>query len=160
MERAMRRRTVAIAIIAIAVVVVAAGLLSNLLVDWLWFSSVGYFAAFRTIVVAKTVVFVFVLVVSGLCFWLSGAAALRYARRQSIWHSIAFPQGTGSAQTLPDLVASLASPSTWSYLIVAASLVLAFLTAAGEFGDWSLALRFIDRVPYGKSTSIFRSYGS
>lgn len=151
----MRRRTVAIAIIAIAVVVVAAGLLSNLLVDWLWFSSVGYFAAFRTIVVAKTVVFVFVLVVSGLCFWLSGAAALRYARRQSIWHSIAFPQGTGSAQTLPDLVASLASPSTWSYLIVAASLVLAFLTAAGEFGDWSLALRFIDRVPYGKTDPVF-----
>ncbi len=151
----MRRRTVAVAIIAIALVVVAVGLLSNLLVDWLWFSSVGYFAVFRTIVVAKSVIFLFVLVASGLCFWVSGAVALRYARRQSPWHSIAFPQGTSSEQPLPDLVASLASPSTWSYLIIAASLVLALLTAAGEFGDWSLALRFIDRVPYGETDPVF-----
>ncbi|HYZ38997.1 MAG TPA: UPF0182 family protein [Stellaceae bacterium] len=151
----MRRRTIAVAIIAIAVVMIAVGLLSSLLVNWLWFSSVGYFAVFRTIVVAKTVVFLFVLVASGLCFWVSGAVALRYARRQSPWHSIAFPQGTGSEQALPDLVASLASRSTWSYLIVAASLVLAFLTATGEFGDWSLALRFIDRVPYGETDPVF-----
>jgi uncharacterized protein len=151
----MRRRTVAVAIIAIAVVIVAVGLLSSLLVDWLWFSSVGYFAVFRTIAVAKTVVFLFVLVASGLCFWVSGAVALRYARRQSPWHSIAFPQGTGSPLTLPDLVAGLVSPSTWSYLVIAVSLVLAFLTAAGEFGDWSLALRFIDGVPYGEADPVF-----
>jgi uncharacterized membrane protein (UPF0182 family) len=81
----MWRRTVAVAIIAIAAVVVAFGLLSNLLVDWLWFSSLGYLAVFRTIVVAKTVVFLFVLAASGLCFWASGAVALRYARRQSSW---------------------------------------------------------------------------
>jgi uncharacterized protein len=151
----MRRRTVAVAIIAIAVVMVALGLLSNLLVDWLWFSSVGYFAVFRTIVVAKTAVSLFVFVASGLCFWVSGTVALRYARRQSRWHSIAFPQDTGGEQSLSDLVASLTSRSTWSYLIVAASLVLALLTAAGEFGDWSLALRFIDRVPYGQTDPIF-----
>ncbi|MGH7055112.1 MAG: UPF0182 family protein [Stellaceae bacterium] len=152
----MRRRTVAVAIIiAIAAVAVAFGLLSNLLVDWLWFSSIGYFTVFRTIVVAKTAVFLFVFVVSGLCFWASGAVALRYARRRSSWHSLAFPQGAGGGEALPDLVARLVSRSAWPYLIVAASLVLAFLTAAGEFGDWSLALRFIDRVPYGATDPVF-----
>ncbi|MGH7015440.1 MAG: UPF0182 family protein, partial [Stellaceae bacterium] len=92
---------------------------------------------------------------SGLCFWASGAVALRYARRRSPWHSLAFPQGAGSGQALAELVAGLASRSVWSYLIVAASLVLAFLTAVGEFGDWSLVLRFIDRVPYGATDPVF-----
>jgi uncharacterized membrane protein (UPF0182 family) len=151
----MWRRTVAVAIIAIAAVVVAFGLLSNLLVDWLWFSSLGYLAVFRTIVVAKTVVFLFVLAASGLCFWASGAVALRYARRQSSWLSLAFPQGMGGGQALPDLAARLVSRSAWSYLVAAVSLVLAVLTAIGEFGDWSLVLRFVDRVPYGKTDPVF-----
>ena len=151
----MRRRIVAAAIVAIAVVVVVVGLLSNLLVDWLWFSSVGYFAVFRTIVLAKTVVFFFVFVASGLCFWVSGAVALRYARRQSPWHALAFPQDQGGAQSLADVAAALLSRSAWSYLIAAAALILGFLTAFGELGDWSLALRFIDRVPYGATDPVF-----
>jgi uncharacterized protein len=150
----MRRRTIAAAIIVVAVVLVL-GRLSNLLVDWLWFSSVGYFAVFRTIVEAKSVVFLFVLVASGLCFWASGAVALRYARRQSPWHLLAFPQATGSGRALPDLAANLLSRSAWSYLIVAAALVLAFLIAISELGDWTLVLRFIDRVPYGETDPVF-----
>jgi uncharacterized membrane protein (UPF0182 family) len=150
----MRSRTAAVALIVIAVLVVAVGRMSNLLVDGLWFSSVGYFAVFRTIVVAKTTLFLSVFVASGLCFWASGALALRYARRQSPWLSLAFPQGAGG-QALPDLIARRMSRSAWSYLIIAASLVLAFLIAVGELGDWSLALRFIDRVPYGETDPVF-----
>lgn len=151
----MRSRTVTVIIIVIAGLVVAFGRLSNLLVDGLWFSSVGYFSVFRTIVVAKTAVFLFVFVTSALCFWASGASALRNARRQSPWHSLVFPQGAGSGQGLRELAERLVSRAAWSYLIIATSLVLAFLTAVGEFGNWSLVLRFIDRVPYGKADPIF-----
>jgi uncharacterized protein len=151
----MRWRTVALPIIIVAALLIAAGRLSNLAVDWLWFSSVGYFTVFRTIVVAKTAVFLFVFVVSGLCFWASGALALRHARRQSPWHSIAFPHGTSGGQTLPDLLGSVLSRRAWWGLVVAAALVLAFLAAVGEAGDWRLALRFLDRVPYGQTDPIF-----
>jgi uncharacterized protein len=151
----MRRRTVVAAIIAVAAIVIILGRVSALLVDWLWFSSLGYFAVFRTIVEAKTLVFLFALAASGLCFWVSGAVALHYARRRSRWHALAFPQDTRGGQADPDLVADLLSRSAWSYLIVAAALILAFLTAISEFGDWSLALRFIDRVPYGQTDPIF-----
>jgi uncharacterized protein len=155
----MRRKTIAIAIIAVAAPMVALGLVSNLLVDALWFSSVGYFAVFRTILVAKTAIFLAVFVASGLAFWASGALALRYARHQSPWLSIAFPQGlgtgTGGGQSLPDLVASLVSRTAWSRLIIVAALTLAFLTAVGEFADWRLVLRFIDRVPYGETDPVF-----
>ncbi|HTV87374.1 MAG TPA: UPF0182 family protein, partial [Stellaceae bacterium] len=140
-ERAMRRKTIAAAIIAVvAVVVIALGSLSNLLVDWLWFSSVGYFAVFRTIVEAKTGVFLFVFAASSVCLWVSGAVALRYARRRSPWHSIAFPQDPRGGQTIPDLLANVMSRSAWSYLVVAAALVLAFLTALGEAGNWGVVL--------------------
>jgi uncharacterized protein len=150
----MRRITIAAAIIAIAVVVIL-GRLSNLLVDWLWFSSAGYAAVFLTIVQAKATVFLGVLLVSGLCFWVSGALALRYARRQSPWHALAFPRDTQSGQVLSDLVGAAMSRTVWSYLIAAVALVLAILTAVSELGDWRLVLRFIDRVPYGKADPIF-----
>jgi uncharacterized protein len=148
----MRRTTIAIALIAIAVLAVAVGLLSSILVDWLWLSSVGYFAVFRTIVVAKTALFLSVFVVSGLCFWLSGALALRYARRRSPWLAIAFPQGGAGGQSIPGFELSR---SAWSYLIAAAAVVLALITAIGELDDWSLVLRFLDRVPYGQTDPIF-----
>jgi uncharacterized protein len=151
----MRRRAVAAAAIIVIAVVVFLGRLSSLLVDWLWFSAIGYVAVFRTIVEAKAAVFLVVLVVSGLCFWVSGAVAVRYARRQSPWHSIAFPQGTPGGQALPVRIADLIPRAAWSYLIAAAALVLALLVAASEMGDWSLVLRFIDRVPYGKADPIF-----
>ncbi|HTT81831.1 MAG TPA: UPF0182 family protein [Stellaceae bacterium] len=151
----MRRTTVAAAIIAVGAAVVLLGRLSSLLVAWLWFSAVGYLVVFRTILEAQSAVFLCVFVVSGSCFWLSGALALRYARRQSLWHLLAFPPGTRGGQTAPGPVADLMSRSAWFYLIAAAALVLAFLTAVSELGDWPLVLRFIDRVPYGAADPIF-----
>jgi uncharacterized protein len=155
----MRRTTIAIAIIAIAALMIAFGLVSNLLVDALWFSSVGYFSVFRTMLLAKAAIFIVVFVASGVAFWASAALALRYARRQSPWLAIAFPQGigpgTGGPQTFPDLIEGLVSRTAWSRLILAAALVLAFLTALSEFPDWGLVLRFIDRAPYGEADPIF-----
>lgn len=150
----MRRTIVAAAIIAIAVVVIL-GRLSGLLVDWLWFSAVGYFAVFRTIVEVKTALFLVVFVASGICFWVSGAVALRYARRQSPWHALAFPPDTQGGQALPDVVARAMSHAAWSYLIAAVALVLALLVAVSELGNWRLVLRFIGRVPYGQNDPIF-----
>jgi uncharacterized protein len=153
MEGAMRRTIVAAAIIAIALVVI--GWLSSLLVDWLWFASVGYFAVFRTIVEAKTAVFLCIFVASGACFWVSAAVALRYARRQSPWHALAFPQDMQDSQALPDLLAKVMSRAAWSYLIAAVALLLALLVAVSELDNWRLVLRFIDRVPYGQDDPIF-----
>lgn len=151
----MHRKTIAVTLAAVAVIAAAFGWLSTLVVDGLWLSSAGYFAIFRTVVLAKAAVFAFVFVASGLCFWASGTVALRSVRRQSPWHALAFPQSVGSGQSVADLVEHLVPRSAWPLLVLVTALVLAFLTAAGEFNNWSLALRFIDRVPYGEADPIF-----
>jgi uncharacterized protein len=150
----MRFGTVAVALIAAAIVLAAGGLLSGLVVDWLWFSSVGYFGVFRTVLVTKIAVFAAVFVLSGICYWMSGALALRFARRRSPWHSLAFPQGIGG-QTLPNVIERIVKPSVWPLLVLAAAAILALLTASGEATNWSLALRYLDRVPYGMRDPIF-----
>ena len=56
------------------------GRVSNTLVDWLWFSSIGYEGVFWTIFTARTGLFLAVFAASAGAFWLSGGLALRFAR--------------------------------------------------------------------------------
>ena len=53
----MRWRGIAVAIIVIVACRIALGLASDFLVDWLWFSAVGYFDVFWTIFGAKAILF-------------------------------------------------------------------------------------------------------
>lgn len=146
------RKSIILSIAAIVAVLIAWMLASNLVVDWLWFSSLGYGSVFRTILIAKIAVFVGIFVVSAACIWASGAVALRYAARSSFWSAIAFPQGDND-DILADLDRFL-SRGARRYLIMGASLLLA-LFATGSETDWSLVLRFLDRVPYGVADPIF-----
>ncbi len=144
----MRARRVAAAIALIVAVLIGLGLVSDFLVDWLWFSSVGYFAVFRTIIVAETLVFLAVFVASALCLAASGLLALRSARHPGPWFAANFP-------ALSDLFGRTVPRRAWRLVILGAAALLALLTAIGESADWPVALRFIDRVPYGQVDPVF-----
>src|SRR6202165_116551 len=58
------------------------GLASDFLVDWLWFSSIGYLPVFLTSIGAKALVFFAVLTATAVILWLNGLLAVRFARRQ------------------------------------------------------------------------------
>ena len=60
------------------------GLASDFLVDWLWFSSIGYLPVFLTSLGAKALVFFAVLTATAVILWLNGLLAARFARRQSL----------------------------------------------------------------------------
>ena len=134
--------------------VVAFSFLSDLYVDWLWFSSVHYLSVFRIILIAKTLVFLVVFLVSALSFWASGEIALKHARRPGPWLATAFPPGV-SGITSSDLFNGAVPRQVLRWLLIGASILLALLTAISEFVDWPLVLRFLDRVPYGKTDPIF-----
>src|SRR6266852_2889251 len=71
--------------IAAVVVVICLSLLklaSDFLVDWLWFSSIGYLPVFLTSIGAKAAVFFAVLTATAVILWLNGLLAVRFARRQ------------------------------------------------------------------------------
>ncbi|MFI4980128.1 MAG: UPF0182 family protein, partial [Nevskiales bacterium] len=138
----MRWKGMAAAAAVVVAALIVLGLSSDLLVDWLWFSSVGYFDVFWTVLVTKAALFCTVFIVSSAAPWLSGVLALRAARR-------------GLPETLPELFGLAAPPVLWRLIIPGAAVLLGLMIAMGEAGNWDLLLRFIHQVPYGQTEPLF-----
>jgi uncharacterized protein len=151
----MAWRAIAVAMILIAVCLIALGIAADVLVDWLWFSSVSYPRVFWTILEAKVAVFLGVFAASAILLWLNGSLAYRFAERQG--HLLPFVTSWGSTgdQTLAGLLAQLFPRRQWRFLIAGAALLLAALIALGEAGNWDVALRFIHQAPYGQTDPLY-----
>src|SRR3984957_2169692 len=91
------------------------GLTSDFLVDWLWFSSIGYLQVFLTSIGAKAVLFFVVLTATGVILWLNGLLAVLLPRHQpkqavaSAWN----PAGNAP----PDPSAIMRDRLTWPRFI-------------------------------------------
>src|SRR5438105_4031533 len=81
----MLTKRVAILIAATVLALIVLGRAGDTLVDWLWFSSVGYVGVFWTIYATRAGLFVIVFVLSVGALWLSGGLALRFARGPALW---------------------------------------------------------------------------
>ena len=68
-----------IAAVVIVIWLILLKLASGLLVDWLWFSSIGYLQVFLTTIVAKAVVFFAVATATAIILRLNGWFAVRFA---------------------------------------------------------------------------------
>ncbi|HEV2547866.1 MAG TPA: UPF0182 family protein, partial [Stellaceae bacterium] len=147
-------RRVAILVAVVVAGLIALGRVSDFLVDWLWFSSIGYAEVFWTIFTAQAVLFLAVFVASAGALWLSGRLALRYAKRRGSW-----PSGPAFArrlpETLPELLGQVSPRLPWRLVITGFALLLGLLVAAGETSSWSTALRFLHQLPYGESDPVF-----
>ena len=131
------------------------GLASDFLVDWLWFSSIGYLPVFLTSIGAKAEVFFVVLTATAVILWLNGLLACvlpgssrckrsppsrgtrRAVRRRLICsHSCAIDcRGPGLSRAVQ--VCSLC----WS--------------PAAEAGNWGIFLQFLYHVPYGADDPLY-----
>ena len=151
----MRGKYLAILIAVVVVGVILLGRAGNTLVDWLWFSSIGYEGVFWTIFTARTGLFLTVFAVSSGAFWLSGGLALRFAG-QAAARPVRPTFSTGTQPTSLQLLAGYVSPHVPARLLVAgAAVLLGLLTAAIELSNWDMALRFLHQVPYGESDPVF-----
>jgi len=146
--------------IAITAGVVIAGLIvigrvTGLLIDWLWFSSVGYGDVFWTILVTRAVLFGAVFAISSYALWMSGWLAHRHARRLGAPGADAgLPPGV--PEVLSELVVEVTQHLRWRTAIAGAAVVLGLLiTMTVDATDWDIALRFLRQVPYGKADPIF-----
>jgi uncharacterized protein len=148
---------VAIAVIIVALIVVGGA--GGLVVDWAWFSTIGYVGVFWTIFATKALLFVAVFAVSTLLLWVNGALALRFASRRRPRLSVVLDPGVGAVRALPGAPAEWLGPVSarlpWRLIILAAALVGGLLIAIGEIGKWDLILRFIYQVPYGQNDPLF-----
>src|SRR5260370_5863276 len=113
----MRGKYIAILVAIVVLGLIVLGRAGNTLVDWLWFSSIGYEGVFWTIFTARTVLFLVVFAVSTGAFWLSGGLALRFAR-----HPAASPSraafSAAAPQTSLQLLGGYVSPPRSCPLLV------------------------------------------
>src|SRR5277367_1102446 len=81
----MAWRGIAVAIVVVAAGLIALGMLTDLLVDWTRLSSIGYGGVFWTVLGAKTALFVAVFAASTGLLWLNGQLAFRRAASAGAW---------------------------------------------------------------------------
>src|SRR5262245_4122506 len=156
-RQAPRQSGVVRLIVAAAVIVICLILLSlasDLLVDWLWFSSVGYPHVFWTTIGAKAAVLVAVWTGTGLILWVNGWLALRFGSKPATQAAPASAwQAAGSAP--PNPLAQLCGRLPWPPIVAAGAALLALLVAAAEVGHWDIFLRFLYQVPYGADDPLY-----
>lgn len=148
----LRRYGIAAAIVIACLIVV--GRNTGLLVDWLWFSSIGYAGVFWTILSARVLLFVAVFAVSAVAIGASGWLAHRYARPVDVWQ-VADTSSTRAEDVLRALAGEVASRIPWRAVIAAGAVILGLAIAAGAMSSWDVALRFLHRVPFGAHDPIF-----
>ena len=147
----MPRRGIAVAVIVIVACFIVLGLTSDFLVDWAWFSAIGYLDVFGTILGGKAVLFFAVFAGSAIFLWVNGSLASRFARRRGHVHPVDFERESEGVQTLPELLELMRQRLPWRLLIAGVAGVLGILLAAGEVSNWDVFLRFVYQVPYGLS---------
>jgi uncharacterized protein len=152
----MRGKYIAILVAIVVLGLIVLGRMGNTLVDWLWFSSIGYEGVFWTIFTARTALFLAVFAVSTGAFWLSGGLALRFARQPRAASPARTAFSPAMSQTSLQLLTGYVSPHVTGRLLVAgAAVLLGLLTASIELSNWEVVLRFLHQVPYGESDPVF-----
>ena len=155
----MPLKAIVVAVIIAAIVLVAGltllGLAGDFLVDWAWFSAVGYLSVFWTILSAKTVIFFAVFVWSSAFLWLNASLASRFSGRGKYVHPVPFDWQSVRGHTLAELLKLMPRHVAWPQLIAGVAGILGILIAAGEMGDWEVLLRFLYHVPYGQDDPVY-----
>jgi uncharacterized membrane protein (UPF0182 family) len=146
-------------LVAVIVFLFALARISSIVVDWAWFSSIGYVGVFWTVFATKAALFVVVFAVSTLLLWANATLALRFTSRRPLRLPVAFDPGFATFQASPGLWAGSyglrPSPFVWRLLTVAVAVILGLLIAWGETGGWDLILRFIHQTSYSRNDPLF-----
>src|SRR6478752_4010406 len=144
-----------IAAVVVGIFLILLGLASDFLVDWLWFSSIGYLQVFWTTIGAKAAVFFAVWTATAVTLWLNGWLAARLARRQPTQSVAGFVWQAAGNVPPPDLLVFMRDRLPWPRVIAGAAALIALLVAAIEVGNWNVFLQFLYRVPYGADDPLF-----
>ena len=132
------------------------GLASDFLVDWLWFSSIGYLPVFLTSIGAKAFVFFTVLDGNGRHPLAERIACGAFCPAAADTSGRPPPRGTPTGSTSPpDLFALMRDRLPWSRVIAGGAGLLALLVAAAEAGNWGVFLQFLYHVPYGADDPLY-----
>jgi uncharacterized membrane protein (UPF0182 family) len=138
-----------------AIGLILLGLTDDFLVDWLWFSAVGYLPVFWTTIGAKAEVFSVVFVATAIILWVNGSLAPRLGQPSWMQRPLDFEWKRTGVATRPDMLEFIRQRLPWPLVIAAAAGLLAVLVAWGEVDNWGVLLRFLYQVPYGANDPLY-----
>jgi uncharacterized protein len=130
-------------------------LISGFLVDWLWFSAIGYFGVFWTTIIAEAEVFFAVFLATAIILWVNGSLAFRFGRSQWTQRPAEFEWKPTGVATLPEVLEFTRHRLPWPVVIICGACILAALVAWGKVNNWGVFLRFLYQVPYGASDPLY-----
>lgn len=148
----VRRAAIMLAVFVAGLIV--AGRITRVVVDWLWFASIGYADVFWTIFSAKVLLFIAVFAASSGVIGASGFVAHRCARRPGSWQ-VEAARLSGPPEFISELADQLAPRIRWRASIAGSAIVLGLIVAASDISNWDLVLRFLHQVPYGERDPVF-----
>jgi uncharacterized membrane protein (UPF0182 family) len=158
-ERKVPRQSAAAGLIIAAAVagtcLILLWLASDFLVDWLWFSSIGYPQVFWTTIGAKAAVLSAVWTGTAVILCLNGWLAVRFARRQPTQSVSEFVSNLAGNVPPPDLLAVVRDRLPWLRVVAGGSALLALMVAAAEVGNWGTFLQFLYQVPFGADDPLY-----
>src|SRR5208337_859998 len=106
-----------VAFIVLVISLILLGSMVGFVVDWLWFSAIGYLNVFWTIIFAKAEVFLAVFVATVIILWVNGSLAFRFARPPRMGHRADILWRDAGVVTLPDLLEFMRDRLPWSLVI-------------------------------------------
>jgi uncharacterized membrane protein (UPF0182 family) len=152
----MPLRRIVVATFVVVACLTVLSIVVDFLVDWAWFSAIGYLVVFRTVLAAKVLLFLAVFALSATLLWANGWLASRFAKQGRTGRSLDLVWAVVQRQMspvppgLPDLVRP-----RLPLIIAGAAVILAALLAVGEMTNWDVLLRFVYQVPYGQSDPVY-----
>jgi uncharacterized protein len=153
-------RGAAVALLRFAIVVVIClillGIANNFLVDWLWFSAIGYSPVFWMTIGTQAAVFFGVFVATAIILWANGWVAFSFARRR--WAQPSAALGSKNVNVTPlDQLKSMCHRLPWPLVIACSACIFAMLVAWGELINWHTFLELLYHVPYGANDPLYNN---
>jgi hypothetical protein len=93
-----------IAAIILSICLILLGLTGDFVVDWLWFSTIGYLGVFWTTIAAEAEVFSAVFAATAIILWVSGSLASRFGRSPWTYRPADFEWKRTDIAALPDVL--------------------------------------------------------
>ena len=132
-----------------AVCLTLAGIAIEVLVDWIWFSEVGYSEIFLTLLKARWLLF-FSAFVSTLAFMLANAWVARQREPERFLELATAAVRRGAPSNLRAF-----AHARLRLVVGGVAVAGAGLFAIVEMGNWDVLLRFVYQVQYGQTDPVF-----
>ncbi|HVN30261.1 MAG TPA: UPF0182 family protein, partial [Candidatus Binataceae bacterium] len=151
----MRSRIFLVAAAAVIIVtLILLGVIDGFLVDFLWFTSLGFRGVFDRIVATQLGIFGAVWLLGFIAIAASGFAAIGPARERERLRVVRRPEEMTEVN-LPELLRAFSDRIPWRLLVIVGAAVLAIFPANGEATAWDVYLKALYGVPFGVSDHSF-----